>query len=117
MPIVGDRKDALLLRFRDPDAHAPGTIATVQHALLRGIALAFQLKGGGILGEPLPAQYIHRSIRAYEASEGNTGVLSRRVEDAHALSKVAREALSNMHFDAVNDAISAVRCDAFDGSG
>ena len=99
MPITRDRKDTLLLRFRDPDAHTPGTIATIQHALLRGIALTLQLKESGILGEPLPARYTHRSIRAYEARDSNTGVLRRRVEDAHALSKVAREALSIMQVD------------------
>lgn len=107
VPIVRDRKNALLLRFVDPDAYAPETIATVQHALLRGIAVAYQLEEGEILGEPLPARDNRRSILAYEATEGGAGVLNRLVEDPHALGKVAREALSLMHFDKVDDAIAA----------
>ena len=107
VPIVRDRKNALLLRFRNPDAYAPETIATVQHALLRGIAVTFQLEEGEILGEPLPARNNRRSILAYEATEGGAGVLSRLVEDAHAIGKVAREALSLMHFANVDAAIAA----------
>ena len=80
---------------------------TVQHALLRGIAVTFQLEEGEILGEPLPARDNRRSILAYEATEGGAGVLSRLVEDAHALRNVAREALSLMHFDNVDEAIVA----------
>jgi len=107
VPIVRDRKNALLLRFREPEAYAPKTIATVQHALLRGIAVTFQLEEGEILGEPLPARDNRRSILAYEATEGGAGVLSRLVEDAHAIGKVAKEALSIMHFDNVDEAIAA----------
>lgn len=107
VPIVRDRKNALLLRFLEPESYAPETIATVQHALLRGISVVFQLEEGEILGEPLPARDNRRSILAYEATEGGAGVLSRLVENAHALGKVAREALSLMHFDKVDEAIAA----------
>jgi len=107
VPIVRDRKNALLFRFREPQVYAPETIATVQHALMRGIEVAFQLEEGEILGEPLPARDNRRSILAYEATEGGAGVLSRLVEDAQALGKVAREALSLMHFDKVDQAIAA----------
>lgn len=107
VPIVRDRKNALLLRFREPDAYSPETIATVQHALLRGIAVTYQLEEGEILGEPLPARDNRRSILAYEATEGGAGVLNHLVEDPRALGKVAREALSLMHFDKVDEAIAA----------
>lgn len=107
VPIVRDRKNALLLRFLDPDAYAPETIATVQHALLRGIAVTFQLEEGEVLGEPLPARDNRRSILVYEATEGGAGVLNRLVENPHALGMVAREALSLMHFEKVDDAIAA----------
>lgn len=107
VPIVRDRKNAMLLRFLEPQAYAPETVATVQHALMRGIAVTFQLEEGEILGEPLPARDNRRAILAYEATEGGAGVLSRLVEDAHALSKVARTALSLMHFDKVDEAIAA----------
>ncbi|MDP2355079.1 MAG: DEAD/DEAH box helicase [Beijerinckiaceae bacterium] len=107
VPIVRDRKNALLLRFREPEAYAPETIATVQHALLRGISVIFQLEESEILGEPLPARDNRRAILAYEATEGGAGVLSRLVEDAHSLGKVAREALSLMHFEKVDEAVTA----------
>ena len=107
VPIVRDRKNALLLRFIEPEAYKPETIATVQHALLRGIAVVYQLEEGEILGEPLPARDNRRSILAYEATEGGAGVLSRLVDDPHALSNVAREALSIMHFDKVDEAVAA----------
>lgn len=107
VPIVRDRKNALLLRFYTPQSYAPETIATVQHALLRGIAVTFQLEEGEILGEPLPARDNRRSILAYEATEGGAGVLNRLVEDPDALGMVARQALSLMHFDKVQEAIAS----------
>lgn len=107
VPIVRDRKNALLLRFSDPTAYAPETIATVQHALMRGIEVAFQLEEGEILGEPLPARDNRRAVLTYEATEGGAGVLSRLVEDPLALGRVAREALMLMHFENVDAAIAA----------
>jgi len=107
VPIVRDRKNALLFRFREPETYAPATIATVHHALLRGIEVVFQLEEGEILGEPLPARDNRRSILTYEATEGGAGVLSRLVEDPATLGKVAREALTLMHFDNVDEAIAA----------
>lgn len=107
VPIVRDRKNALLLRFREPKAYAPETVATVHHALLRGIEVIFQLEEGEILGEPLPARDNRRSILAYEATEGGAGVLSRLVGDPTALGKVARAALTLMHFGKVDEAIAA----------
>ena len=107
VPIVRDRKNALLLRFRHPEAYSPKTIATVQHALMRGISVVFQLEEGEVLGEPLPARNNRRSILAYEATEGGAGVLSQLVEDGQAIGRVARQALSLMHFDKVDEAIAA----------
>lgn len=107
VPIVRDRKNALLFRFSEPGAYAAETIATVQHALMRGIEVIFQLEEGEILGEPLPARDNRRAILAYEATEGGAGVLSRLVEDPQALGKVAREALTLMHFEKVDSAITA----------
>jgi Lhr-like helicase len=107
VPIVRDHKNALLFRFSEPTAYAPETIATVQHALMRGIEVVFQLEEGEVLGEPLPARDNRRAILAYEATEGGAGVLSRLIEDPQALGKVAREALTLMHFDKVDEAIAA----------
>lgn len=106
VPIVRDRKNALLFRFCDPDAYAPETIATVHHALMRGIEVVFQLEEGEVLGEPLPSRDNRRSILAYEATEGGAGVLSRLVEDSQAIRLVAKTALGLMHFQNVDEAIS-----------
>jgi len=105
VPIVRDRKNALLVRFQEPELYPPETIATVQHALLRGIEITFQLEEGEILGEPLPARDNRRTILAYEATEGGAGVLNRLIEDPTALGQVARHALHLMHFDNVDEAV------------
>jgi DEAD/DEAH box helicase/MrfA Zn-binding domain/Helicase conserved C-terminal domain len=107
VPIVRDHKNALLFRFCTPEAYAPETIATVHHALMRGIEVVYQLEEGEILGEPLPARDNRRSILAYEATEGGAGVLSRLVDDPAALGKVVRQALILMHFDKIDEAIAA----------
>lgn len=120
VPIVRDRKNALLFRLNNsPEFHSlnehekteknkswESTIATVQHALLRGIEIAFQLEEGEVLGEPLPSRDDRRAILTYEATEGGAGVLSQLIEDPEALRRVARTALSLMHFDGVDEAIA-----------
>lgn len=107
VPIVRDRKNALLLRLAKPEQHAPETIATVQHALLRGIELEFQLEEGEVLGEPLPSRDERRAILTYEATEGGAGVLGQLIDHPEALRRVARTALSLMHFDQVEEVIAA----------
>jgi hypothetical protein len=74
---------------------------------MRGIEVVFQLEEGEVLGEPLPARDNRRAILAYEATEGGAGVLSRLVEDPQALGKVARVALTLMHFEKVDEAVAA----------
>ena len=107
VPIVRDHKNALLIRFAAPESQSQQTLATVQHALLRGIEIVFQLEEGEVLGEPLPARDNRRTILIHEATEGGAGVLGRLVEDPEALPAVARAALSLMHFDGVTEAIAA----------
>jgi len=107
VPIVRDHKNALLIRFAAPEDHSQVALATVQHALLRGIEIVFQLEEGEVLGEPLPARDNRRTILIYEATEGGAGVLARLVEDAEALPAVARAALSLMHFEGVSAAVEA----------
>jgi Lhr-like helicase len=106
VPIVRDHKNALLIRLRNPEAYAPETVVTVQHALLRGIALTFQLEEGEVLGEPLPSRDERRAILAYEATEGGAGVLGQLIDNVKALQRVARKALALMHFSNVEEAIS-----------
>ncbi len=107
VPIVRDHKNALLFRFNEPATYSPEAIVTVQHALMRGIEVTFQLEEGEVLGEPLPARDNRRAVLAYEATEGGAGVLSRLIEDPQALGRVAREALILMHFVNVDEALKA----------
>ena len=109
VPVVQDRKNALLLRFVEPKSFEQKTLATVQHAILRGITRTFQLEEGEVMGEPLPDRDNRRAILVYEATEGGAGVLSRLIEDPKALSRVSRKALEVMHFksESVQEAIDA----------
>lgn len=107
VPIVRDHKNALLVRIKKPETYAQETITTIQHALLRGIEVVYQLEEGEVLGEPLPARDNRRAILAYEATEGGAGVLTRLVDDPKAIAQIARTAMALMHFDKIDDAIES----------
>jgi hypothetical protein len=95
---VDDRKNALLVQPTEKDL-ADITLATVQHALLRGIEVRFQLEEGEILAEPMPTRSDRNGFLLYEATEGGAGVLSRLVEEPGILAEVALLALRVMHFE------------------
>jgi hypothetical protein len=82
-------------------------MATLQHALARGIGLFFQLEEGEMLTEPVPSRDGRRAILAYEATEGGAGVLGRLTTEPQALARVARTALELMHFQDLEAAIIA----------
>ena len=107
VPIVRDHKNALLIRIKQPESFAPETITTLQHALLRGIEVIYQLEEGEILCEPLPARDNRRAILTYEATEGGAGVLTRLIDDHRAIGFIARTALELMHYNNVDEAIDA----------
>lgn len=96
VPIVEDHKNAMLLRpainFR------PDQMATLQHALLRGIQTEFELEEGELLGEPLPTREERNCVLTYEATEGGAGVLNRLVSDPSAIANAATRALKLMHY-------------------
>ena len=97
VPIVEDHKNALLVR---PLARfGEGQMATIQHALLRGIQLVAELEEGELLGEPLPRREDRKAILLYEATEGGAGVLNRLVSDPRQMAEIARQALDLMHYD------------------
>jgi hypothetical protein len=98
VPSVKDRKNAMLVQPVEPEL-SQTTLATVQHALLRGIETVFQLEQGEILAEPMPSRDERNGFLLYEATEGGAGVLTRLVSESTMLATVAREALSIMHFD------------------
>ncbi len=98
VPTVQDRKNALLLQPVEAELKQE-TIATVQHALLRGIELVFQLEQGEVLAEPMPTRDDRTGFLFYEATEGGAGVLTRLAVETDLLAEVARQALAIMHFD------------------
>ena len=78
VPSVQDRKNALLFQpAGDPLAEV--ALATVQHAILRGIEAVFQLEEGEVLAEPMPTRDVRNGFLLYEATEGGAGVLTRLV--------------------------------------
>jgi Domain of unknown function (DUF1998) len=106
VPIVQDNKNAVLLRASgEPLSEA--AMATLQHALARGLELVFQLEEGETLTEPVPDRENRRAILSFEATEGGAGVLNRLASDPQALSRMARAALELMHFCDIEPAMAA----------
>ena len=101
VPSVQDRKNALLFQPVG-NSFSEVTLATVQHAVLRGIEAVFQLEEGEMLAEPMPKRDVRNGFLLYEATEGGAGVLTRLVSQGTSLADVARKALQIMHF-AVDD--------------
>jgi hypothetical protein len=111
VPIVQDNKNALLLRL--PGSPLSETaLATLQHALARGLEIVFQLEEGEVSTEPVPTRDQRRAILLYEATEGGAGVLGRLTSDAAVLPRVARKALELMHFDHIDAALTTADPDA-----
>lgn len=102
-PVVEDRKNALLITFptnwlADLGDERDAVMATIQHAMTRGIETIFQLEEGEVLAEPTPSRKDRKALFFYEAVEGGAGALSRLIQEPSALNAVARAALSIMHF-------------------
>jgi hypothetical protein len=108
VPIVQDHKNAALLRIGG-DMLPLKSVATLQHALIRGIELCFQVEEGEILIEPTPSREERRALLAYEASEGGAGVLGRLALDPDMLAQVATRALELMHYEDPSAAITATK--------
>lgn len=98
VPTVQDRKNGLLVQPAIEEL-SQTALATVQHALLRGIEAVFQLEEGEVLAEPMPTRDERNGFLLYEATEGGAGVLTRLAVEPDLLALVAREALAIMHFD------------------
>lgn len=106
VPIVQDQKNAALLRLvGEPPSQV--SMATLQHALSRGLDIVFQLEESETLSEPTPSRDARKAILAFEATEGGAGVLGRLLAEPKAFARVAEAALSLMHFENINDAVAA----------
>jgi hypothetical protein len=106
VPIVQDNKNATLIRVQGAPLDATA-MATLQHALARGLELEFELEEGELLTEPLPTRDPRRAILAFEATEGGAGVLGRLTSETRAVARVARAALDLMHYGNIDAAIAA----------
>ncbi len=104
VPIVQDNKNAALFRLAQ-DGILEASMATLQHALTRGLELVFQLEEGETLTEPVPSRDVRKAILMFEATEGGAGVLTRLVNEPDALAKVAGAALELMHCKQLKDAL------------
>ena len=102
VPSVQDRKNALLFSPLGTNL-SPMTLATIQHALLRGLEAVFQLEEGELLAEAMPTRDVRNGFLCYEATEGGAGVLIRLVAEPGSLAAVARKALQVMHFELDDD--------------
>lgn len=97
VPMVQDQKNAMLIQ---PSGQLNiSQMATLQHAIVRGICAVFQLEERELSGEPLPSRDERNVILVYEASEGGIGVLNNLVSDSNKLNEVAKEALKLMHYE------------------
>ena len=83
VPIVQDHKNAALVRVLG-ERLSEHSMATLQHAIARGLEIVFQLEEGEILTEPVPARENRRAILAFEATEGGAGVLGRLTTEPQA---------------------------------
>ena len=104
VPLVEDRKNALLLRFpgrwlAELGPERRTTLATIQHALARGLETVFQLEEGEILVEPAPSSDERNALLFYESAEGGAGALAQLVSWNDGLMQVAKCALGIMHYD------------------
>lgn len=97
VPMVQDQKNSLL--FEPTQDFNLSQMATLQHAIVRGICSVFELEERELSGEPLPNRYERNVILIYEASEGGIGVLNHLVSDSSKLREVAQAALRLMHYN------------------
>jgi Lhr-like helicase len=97
VPMVEDRKNALLLRPID-GFDSVRSASVIQYALLRGIELEYQLEEGELLAEAMPDRNERKGILFYESTEGGAGVLARVARETDGLKRAASRALELMHY-------------------
>ena len=95
-PFVEDTKNILLVTPNG--VFSESGLATLQHALKRGIEQEFQLEESELAVEPLPDAEKRNAFLFYESAEGGAGVLTRLSSDPGASRRVAQRALEICHY-------------------
>ena len=96
-PYVEDRRNVLLVRLATPVEDQ--VAVTLRAALERAIEAEFQLEDSELDSKELPDQDDRARMLLTEAAEGGAGVLSRLIEEPDALARVARRALTIVHYE------------------
>lgn len=99
--LVRDTRNILLVQPGAGDNES--LLASLQHALRRGIETVFQVEERELAAERLGIG-TQRRILLWESAEGGAGVLTRLVDDPSAMARVAAAALEICHFDPVTGA-------------
>src|SRR5207237_10293400 len=96
VPMVEDRKNALLLRPAK-DFASEQMAGVVQYALLRGIETEFQIEESELLADAMPERGDRRAILRYEAARGGAGALARLRRAPACLARFSQRAVSLRH--------------------
>jgi hypothetical protein len=111
IPFVEDTKNCLIFLPQDqPDSEA--FLASLAHALKRGILARYGLEDTELVVEPLPDARNRRVLLFYEATEGGAGALKHLMETPGALGEVAQKALEVCHFHPLTGADTNEKCAA-----
>ena len=102
VPFVEDTKNILVYEPKrgllDTEPYSQTTMATVASALQRAIEEEFQIEQSELSVKQMPNERECTSLLFYEASEGGAGVLTELLRNPTAMARIARRALSIMHF-------------------
>ncbi len=101
IPFVEDAKNCLVFEPHHAE-QSDSFMASLAHALKRGLLARYGLEDGELTVEPLPMCGIVVCFCSIEATEGGAGALKHLAETPNALAEVARHSLEICHFDANN---------------
>lgn len=99
IPFVEDAKNCLTFEPLPLEGVPFPDMASLSHALKRGILARYGLEDSELAVEPMPDNRNRRMLLFYEATEGGAGALKHLCEAPGALSQVAALALDICHFE------------------
>jgi hypothetical protein len=100
VPYVEDHRNALLIKLAP---HIPtGQRMAAMYALKRAVEAEFQLESNELAVEPMPGrtgEHAWSVLLMFEAAEGGAGVLRRLATEADPIRRIARRAITLLHYD------------------